>query len=520
MGARVLVVDDSASSRRKLVLALRNLGLEATEAASGEAALAQMEGAELDLVLLDILMPGMDGFAVLRHMQGDPALAEIPVLVISGLDGDADSVAQAIELGASDFLPKQFEPAVFRARVQSCIEKARLRRAELDHLRQVDRLITAAERMESSTFHPDRLGLAEVAARPDAVGRLGRVFRDMAEQVYDRERQLQRNIRTAKGTALLLFMGIMGGLEAPISIMLYDRIEQPLGLAFWVNFIAGLVCLGVALARGKVGSFTPTLLAFLIAWAVLHGLSTVIMFEAAGRVTGIMLSIILALEAFTVFLIAAILRIEETSTRRFIGLVAGLAGVLVLLVARESLEGVNDLLWILVALTIPVIYGLMDVLVDQRHPATLDPTAGVGIMLLVSAILTLPVAALAGQVFVLSSALGDGAALIVLEGLRTAVVFVTYVYLIAVAGAVFGSQAAYVSTAAGIGWSILLLGETLSLVTVTALALILVGLALVGPKREAEDVEVRFVPRRRRQVQGMPIAQAPANPFSTMESKP
>jgi PleD family two-component response regulator len=149
MGARVLVVDDSASSRRKLVLALRNLGHEATEAASGEAALAQMAGAELDLVLLDILMPGIDGFAVLRHMQADPALAEIPVLVISGLDGDANSVAQAIELGASDFLPKQFEPAVFRARVQSCIEKARLRRAELDHLRQVDRLITAAERMES-----------------------------------------------------------------------------------------------------------------------------------------------------------------------------------------------------------------------------------------------------------------------------------------------------------------------------------------------------------------------------------
>ncbi len=183
-------------------------------------------------------------------------------------------------------------------------------------------------------------------------------------------------------------------------------------------------------------------MAFLIAWAVLHGLSTVIMFEAAGRVTGIMLSIILALEAFTVFLIAAILRIEETSTRRFMGLVAGLAGVLVLLVARESLEGVNDWLWILVALTIPIIYGLMDVLVDQRHPATLDPTAGVGIMLLVSAILTLPVAALAGQVFMLSPALGEGAALIVMQGLRTAVVFVSYVYLIAVAGAVFGSQAA------------------------------------------------------------------------------
>jgi CheY-like chemotaxis protein/drug/metabolite transporter (DMT)-like permease len=519
MGTRVLVVDDSASSRRKLVLALRSLGHEAAEADSGEVALSKMAGVELDLVLLDILMPGMDGFAVLRHMQADATLAEIPVLVISGLDGDADSVAKAIELGASDFLPKQFEPAVFRARVQSCIEKARLRRAELDHLRQVDRLITAAERMESSTFHPDRLGLADVAARSDAVGRLGRVFRDMAEQVYERERQSQRNIRTAKGTALLLFMGIMGGLEAPLSIMLYDRIEQPLGLAFWVNFVAGLACLGVALARGKVFGFTPSLLAFLLAWAFLHGLSTVIMFEAAGRVTGIMLSIILALEAFTVFLIAAILRIEDTSIRRFVGLALGLAGVLFLLVARESLEGVNDWLWILVALTIPVLYGLMDVLVDQRHPATLDPTAGVGLMLLVSAVLTLPVGMLAGQIFMLSPALGEGAALVVMQGLRTAVVFVSYVYLIAIAGAVFGSQAAYVSTAAGIGWSILLLDETLSLVTVAALALIFVGLAMVGPKREAEDVEVRFVARQRRSAQKSRPADVP-RPASVADGTP
>lgn len=63
------------------------------------------------------------------------------------------------------------------------------------------------------------------------------------------------------------------------------------------------------------------------------------------------------------------------------------------------------------------------------------------------------------------------------------------------AGAVFGSQSAYVSTVAGIVWSILLLGELLSLVTIAALALIIVGLSLVGAKREAEDTEVRFTRR-------------------------
>jgi drug/metabolite transporter (DMT)-like permease len=87
--------------------------------------------------------------------------------------------------------------------------------------------------------------------------------------------------------------------------------------------------------------------------------------------------------------------------------------------------------------------------------------------------------------------------LILIEGLRTAAVFVAFVYLMSVAGAVFGSQSAYVATAAGIGWSILLLDETLSAVTLGALALIFLGLALVGTKREAEDIEVRFVRRRR-----------------------
>jgi DNA-binding response OmpR family regulator len=63
---------------------------------------------DADLILLDIMMPGMDGFAVLDALRADRRLASIPVLVISGMDGDMQSVARAIELGATDFLPKEF----------------------------------------------------------------------------------------------------------------------------------------------------------------------------------------------------------------------------------------------------------------------------------------------------------------------------------------------------------------------------------------------------------------------------
>jgi CheY-like chemotaxis protein len=498
LSGNVLVVDDNTMSRRKLTLALRHLGHVSTEAESGAAALARVSEGDYDLILLDILMPEMDGFEVLERLQADPKHADIPVLVISGLESDTESVARAIEMGATDFLPKQFEATLFRARVNACIEKKRLRMAELDHLRQVDRLIAAAEVMETSTFHPTKLGLDSVAERTDAVGRLARVFRDMAEHVYARERVLQRNIRTLKGVVLLLATGISSGLGVPLSIILFQEIPMPAGAALWVNLIAGLVCLGVALVRGKVGRLSWPLAGFILAWAFLNGLATIVMFEVAGRVTGIMLSIILALQGFTVFLMAAILRIETPSLQRFVGLSVGLMGVLVLVLARDRLEGVDDWVWIMIAVSIPVMFGLMDVLVDNRHPPTLDPMAGVGLMLVGSAVLTLPLALANGQMFMLSPDLGRGGVIILIEALRTVAVFMFYVYLIAIAGAVFGSQSAYVSTVAGIGWSILLLGETLTLVTVAALVLIMAGLALVGTKREAADTEVRFVRRKLR----------------------
>lgn len=274
----VLVVDDDRTSRRKLILALKALGYVSIEAAGGKAALEMMRTHPVDLILLDIVMPEVDGFEVLRQCAEDPQLAEIPTLVISGLDGDMASVVRAIKLGAADFLPKQFDAVLFQARVSACIEKRRLRLLELDHRRQVDRLIAAAETMESSSFHPRKLGLDEVAARPDAVGKLGRVFRDMAEHVYDRERQLQRNLRTTKGVALLMATGIASGLGVPLSILLYRAVPMPVGTAMWVNVVAGLVCLAIVAAGAQFKRPSGAMIGFLVSWAVLHGLATILMF--------------------------------------------------------------------------------------------------------------------------------------------------------------------------------------------------------------------------------------------------
>jgi CheY-like chemotaxis protein len=492
-----LVVDDNGTSRRKIAMAVKNLGFDWVEADSGEAALAFLEANDADLILLDIMMPGMDGFAVLDALRADRRLASIPVLVISGMDGDMQSVARAIELGATDFLPKEFDPVLFKARVGSCIEKKRLRAVELDYLAQVDRLSAAAMIMESGRFRPGSLQLESVAARPDSIGRLASIFVEMAHQVYDREVALQRNIRTLKGGALLLIQGLLWGLVVPLSVLIYRSNEMSLGVTFWSNLVAGIFCCGWAAASRKDLRVKRDELMFLLAWAFIFGLSSVVLFEAAGRVSGIALSIIIALQGFAVFAIAAAMRIEAPSLLRFVGLGLGLAGVLALLFVRESVTVGDSLLWLLIAALIPLLYGAIDILIAVKHPPKLDPVVSSGVVLVLSAVLVLPFAVGRGQFFILGTEFSVTEALIAVTGLCIGLCTVLYIRLIAMAGAVFGSQSAYAITVAGIAWSVLLLGEALSFWTGIALLLIVTGLVLVGPKREAGNIEVEFRRRAR-----------------------
>lgn len=119
---KVLVVDDNQPSRELVVDILRPLGVELTEAPDGPSALAAARAMRPDLVILDIAMPGMDGFAVLQELRRDPAFGHIPVLAVTAnaMPGERP---RALLAGFTDFLTKPLRSAELRRRVEACLHE-------------------------------------------------------------------------------------------------------------------------------------------------------------------------------------------------------------------------------------------------------------------------------------------------------------------------------------------------------------------------------------------------------------
>ncbi len=141
----VLVVDDNKTNRVLLSRNLKRLGHQTMMARDGEEALQLISKHRFDLVLLDVMMPGLDGYETLRHIKTDTRWREIPVIMISALD-ELNSVVRCIEIGAEDYLPKPFEPVLLRARIEASLEKKKLRDLELQNQQELERLNSQLER--------------------------------------------------------------------------------------------------------------------------------------------------------------------------------------------------------------------------------------------------------------------------------------------------------------------------------------------------------------------------------------
>lgn len=188
----ILVVDDDEANRELLGRRVQRLGYGVVEARDGVEALTIMSRGGIDLVLLDVMMPQLDGYGVLERRRNEPAHMEIPVIMISALD-QMDAIVRGIELGAEDYLTKPFDPILLKARISSSLERKRRRAAELSYLADVAVITQAAARFDSGSDETGELDV--VAQRPDELGRLAQVLIRVAREAREREQALRAQLR-------------------------------------------------------------------------------------------------------------------------------------------------------------------------------------------------------------------------------------------------------------------------------------------------------------------------------------
>jgi adenylate cyclase len=223
----VLVVDDDPLNRRLLTTSLERDGHRTTSADDGLVALEAIREDEPDVVLLDLVMPGLDGIAVLDRMKADPDLRHVPVIVISSVE-ETDSIVRCIAMGAEDFLPKPFDPVILRARVSAGLNRKAVHDMERERVRNVfarflpeplvDRVLAKSEGEPS--IEPEQLVATVMFADLRAFTRFGegRGVDDVIAAL-NRYHELMTDAILDNGGTLIDRMGdgIMAAFGAPIA---------------------------------------------------------------------------------------------------------------------------------------------------------------------------------------------------------------------------------------------------------------------------------------------------------------
>jgi serine phosphatase RsbU (regulator of sigma subunit) len=181
-------------------------------AENGQQALDSICAQRFDLVLLDIMMPVMNGYDLLQRLKADPVHCHIPVIMITAID-DAESIARCIEMGAEDHLPKPFNPAILRARVDSALAKKRLRDQEQVYAKSLERELAIGRDIQRS-FLPETLPSVagcELAARFQPARQVAGDFYDAFELPDGRLCMVVADV-CDKGVGAALFMALFRSL--------------------------------------------------------------------------------------------------------------------------------------------------------------------------------------------------------------------------------------------------------------------------------------------------------------------
>jgi len=186
LAGHILVVDDNEMNRDMLTRRLNRQGHTVEIAVDGRQALEMIRSHKFDLILLDIMMPEMNGYEVLEHMKADDTLPYVPVIMISAVD-EIDSIVRCVELGAEDYLPKPFNRVLLKARIGASLEKKRLRDRQEAYTRQLNfenqrksQELERARQVQLSMLPtaPPKLSHLDIAARQETASEVGGDYYD------------------------------------------------------------------------------------------------------------------------------------------------------------------------------------------------------------------------------------------------------------------------------------------------------------------------------------------------------
>ncbi|PWH19923.1 MAG: hypothetical protein DDG58_03620 [Ardenticatenia bacterium] len=205
----ILVVDDSVQERIMLTRLLERMGHTVVPAGNGHEALERLTHDDFDLVLLDLIMPEMDGIQVLERIRSDPLRKHIPVFIISALD-DMESIVRCVELGAEDYLPKPINETLLRAHVSAALEKKWLRDQERAYLAAIRREMELGRQIQADFMPVDlpHISSWEIAARFLPAGEVSGDFFDVF-QPSDAYISLAIGDVSGKGVGAALFVALI-----------------------------------------------------------------------------------------------------------------------------------------------------------------------------------------------------------------------------------------------------------------------------------------------------------------------
>ena len=494
---KVLVVDDQSTHRKKIEMGVTTLGHKVDSVESGRDAIFYLHRNPVDLILLDINMPHIDGIAVLNWLKNEKTLSHIPVIIISAHDDESELVSKAIKLGAEDFLSKNFALPILRARISAGLLKKRNRDAEILQAEQIEKLMRAGKLLEQSIYNPEQLRLRSIASGTTPMAKFAAVFSDMGQKIYDRERRLKHQAQTLKGFGLMVLAGILFGLDVPVAKWLSQFSNNSLGMAIWVSVVVVVITIPWSIYKKDIPKIDPYFIGYFLLWGFCTCiLGDVLLLMASEHIDASIIIIIMVTEVLMVYAYSAATKLESATVKKMCGVALGFAGVIMVVLAQRSSAGSTNAMWAIIALGVPLGYAAIDIMIEVGKDIDMHPATTMGMASIGGLVIMIPMAWQQDSFLAVSIVPGKFELGLIFWGILTLLSMLVFVKLVTSSGPVFGSQTAYVQTIAGIAFSFVLLNETLTLAIWLALGVIVIGMLLVEPKREpeeelsAEDLEI------------------------------